>query len=77
MSRPTIPACIGFVAVLLFGLADMAYGGESYGPYRADVVSVYDGDTFTADIHVFPGLTYRRAVRVAGIDTPEIRGKCD
>ena len=42
----------------------------------ARVVSVYDGDTFTAEAVIWPGLTWRGAVRVVGVDTPEIRGKC-
>jgi len=40
------------------------------------VVSVYDGDTITGDASIWPGLTQRTAVRVRGIDTPEIRGGC-
>lgn len=38
----------------------------------AKVIKVYDGDTFTvADLEV------NTRVRVNGVDTPEIRGKCD
>lgn len=43
----------------------------------ADVVDVYDGDTLTVDAYPWPGMIIRTKVRVAGIDTPEIRGKCD
>ncbi len=46
------------------------------GPVNAHVVSVYDGDTMTVDAEPWPGLTARTKVRVAGVDTPEIRGKC-
>ncbi|KKJ75469.1 hypothetical protein WH95_18650 [Kiloniella litopenaei] len=43
----------------------------------ADVISVYDGDTFKAKAHPWPGMSIDVSVRVNGIDTPEIRGKCD
>ncbi len=46
------------------------------GPINAHVVSVYDGDTMTVDAEPWPGLTAHTKVRVAGVDTPEIRGKC-
>ena len=43
--------------------------------YAATVVSVYDGDTFTVDVALWPGLTWRGKVRVRGVDTPEIQTK--
>ena len=46
-------------------------------PIRATVVSVYDGDTITVDAHPWPGVTFRTSVCLNGIDTPEIRGKCE
>ncbi len=46
------------------------------GPINARVVSVYDGDTMTVDAELWAGLTARTTVRVAGVDTPEIRGEC-
>jgi len=46
------------------------------GPVTARVVSVYDGDTITVDALPWPGVTMRTSVRLAGVDTPEIRGKC-
>ena len=39
----------------------------------SSIKSVYDGDTFTAYL---PGYDKAERVRVRGIDTPEIRGKC-
>src|ERR1044072_4962691 len=46
------------------------------GPVEADVKSVTDGDTFTFVAYPFPELAIRGRLRVDGIDTPEIRGKC-
>ena len=43
----------------------------------SEVTSIYDGDTFRVNIEDFPDLLgYRIAIRVNGIDTPEIRTKC-
>jgi len=41
------------------------------------VISVYDGDTFRVDINSLPPIVGKNiAIRVNGVDTPEIRGKC-
>ncbi len=41
------------------------------------VISVYDGDTFRVDINSLPPILGQNiAIRVNGVDTPEIRGKC-
>lgn len=43
----------------------------------AEVTSVYDADTFRANIAGWPAIVGERVpVRVKGIDAPEIRGKC-
>jgi len=47
------------------------------GPVTAKVVRVHDGDTFTVEAYPWPGLEAKASVRVNGVDTPEIRGKCD
>ncbi len=42
-----------------------------------EVTSIYDGDTFRVNINSWPEVIGRRVpVRIAGIDTPEMRGKC-
>ena len=50
----------------------------SYGSVVVDeVTSIYDGDTFRANIDSFPPLIGKRmAIRINGIDTPEMRAKC-
>ena len=42
----------------------------------ADVVSVYDGDTIKVEALHWPGHTWSGSVRLLGVDTPELRGKC-
>ena len=41
------------------------------------VINVYDGDTFRVNIDEFPPIIGENiAIRILGIDTPEIKGKC-
>ena len=46
------------------------------GAYLALVLLVTDGDTFRARVEIWPGIETVTAVRLRGIDTPELRGKC-
>ena len=42
------------------------------------VISVYDGDTFRVDIDSFPPIVGKNIpIRLNGVDTPEIQGKCE
>ena len=47
------------------------------GPISAQVVSVYDGDTMTVRARIWLGQEVEIKVRLDGIDTPELRGKCE
>ena len=43
----------------------------------SEVTSIYDGDTFRANINTWhPLIGERVGIRVNGVDTPEMRGKC-
>ncbi len=43
----------------------------------SEVTSIYDGDTFRANIKGWPDIIGKHiGIRVSGIDTPEMRGKC-
>ena len=46
------------------------------GIFAALVLSVTDGDTFRARVPVWDNIDVVTAVRIRGIDTPEIKGKC-
>jgi len=57
----------------------LAGGKKTYGNVIvSEVTSIHDGDTFTASIKDWPPVAGERiSVRVWGIDTPEMRGKCE
>lgn len=47
------------------------------GPVPADVVAVVDGDTLSVRAHIWLGQEVTTLVRLAGIDTPELKGECE
>lgn len=69
---------ITLALLLLSSFPEIAHADRRIpGPIRADVVKVIDGDTIEVNAMVWPGVTVNTKVRVDGIDTPEIDGKCD
>lgn len=65
--------------IALMGLSVIVHAGkQTYGDVRVSrVTTIYDGDTFTATIDSWPGIAGKNiGVRIYGIDTPELRGKC-
>lgn len=46
------------------------------GPMAGEVLRVIDGDTVSVRVQVWIGQDIETLVRVAGIDTPELKGKC-
>lgn len=50
--------------------------GAMAGAFAAEVVRVLDGDTLEARVAVWPGQEIVTKVRLAGIDAPEMDGKC-
>jgi len=63
------------IAVILF--ANLAFASDflEMREYRGNVC--YDGDTCYVSAPVLPGKLSKMSVRVLGIDTPEIKGKCE
>ncbi|CAA0082718.1 thermonuclease family protein [Zhongshania aliphaticivorans] len=53
-------------------------GAAEFGDARVAVVrTIYDGDTFRVNIAGWPAVVGdSMPVRIKGIDTPELRGKC-
>ena len=72
--------CILFSSVLII-VGIPAFAGSSVRTYEninnVRYVKNYDGDTVTVDISgVLPLIGDNISVRIRGIDTPELRGKC-
>ncbi len=64
--------------LVLGGLPGRLGAGERLaGPLPAWVVSVIDGDTLEVRVHIWLGQDLNIRVRLAGIDAPELKGKCD
>ncbi len=58
---------------------DTNASSKAYGNAEVlKVTSVFDGDSFRADLKGFPAIVGEHmAIRINGIDTPELRGECD
>ncbi|MCD6006921.1 thermonuclease family protein [Halomonas sp. IOP_31] len=66
------------IAVALLTALPLLAMAENYGSARvSEVTSIYDGDTFRANIEGWPAIIGERVpVRIMGIDTPELRSRC-
>jgi endonuclease YncB( thermonuclease family) len=66
------------LSLSLLVLTLTAQAAPQYGTVTVSkVISVYDGDTFRVNIDSLPPIVGKNIpIRVNGVDTPEIRGKC-
>ena len=63
--------------ILCFGVYSVQAAPEYGTAIVSKVISVYDGDTFRVDIDSLPPIVGKNIpIRLNGVDTPEIRGKC-
>lgn len=69
------------VIVLLLAAATplvLVAGGETLpGPIPAEVLRVVDGDTLEVEARIWLGQGVQVAVRLRGLDTPELKGRCE
>ena len=67
------------VLILFLLTATSSHSEQSFGDYEGAIyVRNYDGDTITFNLpNLHPIIGKKIAIRVNGVDTPEIRGKCD
>ncbi len=66
------------ILITLFFVSTNALFGKDFGGVKVDdVTSIYDGDTFRVNINSYPSIVgSKMAIRVSGVDTPEMRGAC-
>ena len=66
------------IKILLLSVSFAVQAKPQYGTVTVSkVISVYDGDTFRVNIDSLPPIVGKNIpIRVNGVDTPEIRGKC-
>ena len=74
---------VKFIAVMLIVSISISISAKAkdknYGNATvSEITSIYDGDTFRANIKGYPAIVGEHmSIRINGIDTPELRGKCD
>ncbi|KGJ97663.1 thermonuclease family protein [Colwellia psychrerythraea] len=74
----TLSFTLLLAALLAIQSFSISAKNNSYGNATvAEITSIYDGDTFRANIEGFPTIVGEHmSIRINGIDTPELRGKC-
>lgn len=74
MMKMIIALLFFFTVVNAEALKDMEFGNAIV----KEVTSIYDGDTFRADIKDYPDIVgLKMPIRINGIDTPELKAKCN
>lgn len=63
--------------LLLLATHRSALATDFLSEYPAQVVRVIDGDTVTVHVFPWPGVIVETRIRLLGVDTPELRGKCE
>ena len=78
MNKP-LTFLLSLTFLFLFSGSNIVNAKQKFGDYEGAIyVRNYDGDTITFNLpKLHPIIGKKIAVRVNGIDTPEIRGKCD
>ena len=67
---------MGLVALLAAGLGAPVVADGLKGPVAANVTQIVDGDTIGVTAQIWLGQTLMIHVRIAGIDTPELKARC-
>jgi len=76
MIRPKYCIKNAVAVCLIFLCSSIQAGTPTYGDVRCEFVRNYDGDTLTVNIPGYPDILGKNiGIRIAGIDTPELRSK--
>ncbi|MBU2328664.1 MAG: thermonuclease family protein [Alphaproteobacteria bacterium] len=67
---------IRFLAAVSLGSPVSTEAHDLYGPVKADIVRVVDGDTILVDALPWPNQRIRTYVRLRGIDSAEMNSPC-
>lgn len=70
-----IPLLLAF-AIIVATIFGVQASETIAGPIPALVVRVIDGDTIVVRAHIWLGHDVETTIRIDGVDTPELRGKC-
>lgn len=71
-------ACLATALIAAHASAPAAVARDMLpGPVPAEVVEVIDGDTIRVRAHIWLGQAVETAVRLHGINAPELRGDCE
>ncbi len=78
MKKLHTAVCAVIAMILFFHPASASPRQEVLaGPMIGTVLDILDGDTVSVRLKVWIGQEVETAVRIAGIDTPEMKGKCE
>ena len=67
---------VGLIFYVVAAIAPLHAGQTMPGPYDFKVLKVHDGDTFHARVPIWLGQDVFVKIRLADVDTPELKGKC-
>lgn len=66
-----------FFLLVLIGVPLQGRAAQTLpGPFSFEVLQVIDGDTFRARVPIWLDQTVTVKIRLSGVDTPEMKGKC-
>lgn len=75
----SVIAALFLPGALPAGASDLAARAPAAiaGPVEASFLGNYDGDTISVRAWIWPRQSVETSVRLAGIDAPELRGRCE